>query len=694
MKPSSNFSSFGVLKIYLADLVHDYFPGNYVVPLNIGLLSAYLKTNFQKEVDVRLFKSPAHLLSVLKTDSAPDLIGFSNYSWNQELNRKIIQKVAHRFPETIIFAGGPHIRTDEKGIADYLKEHPMIDYYCMFEGEIPLGRLVQYFLSKGKTVHAAECDEQMTSVAYLRDQQLVYSAIEFKKGTIEDIPSPYLLGVLDEFIGSSQWVPLMETNRGCPFHCTFCVWGISAMDKVRVFPIERILEEIRFVAKRSPSPRWIFADANFGMLSRDVEIAHEIRRMADQYSILRNANLWWAKNSSRHTVEIAKTLGELSDPLAAVQTMDETVLKIIKRDNIRMSTMTDLLDQFHDNGLRAMTDVIVGMPGETLQSHLETLRKSLALGFDCVNVGNIRLLPGSEMESDQTRTQYQLKTKYRLIAGSYGKYDEEPIFEFEESVRASKDITEEEMFSLRIVHFLIMALWNLGIAKPLLRWMSQEQNINPLDVILSLTRPEENPFIKQFLVEFNEEAREEWFETAESLTDYYTRHFDELMETGFLKLNFRYLAKILLNRDFAKQILVTIADKMKSEVADELVKFCHDRIYFLDHPVQSKDCEYSPAMVSVLKKIYPTLSFISNVCHFEIEEKTKHAIDYELEKVGIEKDPVRALALTLESYQNYFLFDFRFGSGGRKEVVGDLTGSFDYHAQLGTPQAKKKGATN
>jgi len=693
LRSISNSSRTGILKIYLADLVHDYLPGNYVIPLNIGLLAAYLKTNFPKEVDLKLFKSPAHLLDALNTESPPDVIGFSNYSWNQELNRKIMQKVSLRFPQTIICAGGPHIRTDEKGIADYLREHSVIDYYCMYEGEVPLGHLIKYFLSKGRTVHAADCDETMTSVAYLRDNQLIYSPVDFKKGTIEDIPSPYLLGVLDDFIGSSQWVPLMETNRGCPFHCTFCVWGISAMDKVRVFPLERVIEEINFVAKRSPSPRWIFADANFGMLSRDVEIAQEIRRMADQYKTLRNANLWWAKNSSRHTVEIAKTLGELSDPLAAVQTMDESVLKIIKRDNIRMSTMTDLLRQFHENGLRATTDVLVGMPGESLESHLETLRRSLALGFDSIDVGNIRLLPGSEMESDATRTKYELKTKYRLISGSYGKYGGEPIFEFEESVRASKDISEDQMLSLRVVHFLIMAFWNLGIAKPLLRWMSREQNLNPLDVILLLTRPEENPFIEEFLIEFNEEAKDEWFDTAGELSDYYSVHFDELMADGFFKMNFKYLAKILLGRDFAKKMLVAIASKMKSDLASELVQFCHDRIYFLDHPVQSKQCEYSDALVSALKTIYPALSFTSNVCHFEIEEKTKNAIDFELNKVGIDKNPVRALALTLESYRSYFLFDFRFGEGGRKEVVGDLTGSFDYHAQLGTPQEKRTGPT-
>ena len=64
------------------------------------------------------------------------------------------------------------------------------------------------------------------------------------------IPSPYLEGVFEPLLSldsNAEWLALWETNRGCPFHCTFCVWGISAMDKVRVFPLERVLEEIEYI---------------------------------------------------------------------------------------------------------------------------------------------------------------------------------------------------------------------------------------------------------------------------------------------------------------------------------------------------------------------------------------------------------------------------------------------------------------
>ena len=674
------------LRIYLADLVHDYLPGNYVVPLNIGYLVAYLQDQFGNEVDIRIFKSPTHLLDSVKDHPTPHVIAFSSYSWNQELNRRIIEKVVTGLPETVVCAGGPHIRTDDGGIAAYLRENRNIDYFCMFEGEIPLGHLIEYFLS-GKPVRANSCDRRLPGVAYLNDGQLVYPRVEFKKGTIENIPSPYLSGALDDFIGSSQWIPLLETNRGCPFHCTFCVWGISAMDNVRVFPLERVIEEIRFVAKHSPSPRWIFADANFGMLKRDVDIAREIRRVADERGVLRSAYLWWAKNSSRHTVEIARTLGSLSDPLAAVQTMDDTVLKNIKRDNIKLTTMTDLLDQFQQDQLKASTDVLVGLPGESLESHLNTLRRVFNLGFDHVDVGNIRLLPGSEMESDETRAKYQLRTKYRMISGGYGIYNGEPITEYEESVRASKDISEDEMHSLRIVHFFVWALWNLGIAKPLLRWLQMEHNRNPVDVILSVVTPGKDAVLDQFFIEFDQEARDEWFESPEKLVEHFTTDWDNLSE-GFLKMNFKYLAKILLAKNFARCLLTVVSREIEVPIATELVNFCFDRIYFLDEAVPSKECTYSESVVDVLRKVYPAQSFEVNTCRFSIEQRTKDAIDYELRRFSFEKDPVRALTLTLEAYRSHFLYEFEFGLTGRREAVGELAGSFDYHAQFGLPQAE------
>ena len=140
------------LRIYLLDLVHDYFFGNFTIPLNIGLLAAYLKSKYGNEIDVKLFKSPQILLKEFSEEEPPHIVAFSNYSWNQQLNKNIVSIIKSKVPEIVICAGGPHIRMDEKGISDYLKKHYYIDYYCMFEGEQPLGNIIEYFLKKNKVI--------------------------------------------------------------------------------------------------------------------------------------------------------------------------------------------------------------------------------------------------------------------------------------------------------------------------------------------------------------------------------------------------------------------------------------------------------------------------------------------------------------------------------------------------------------
>ena len=191
-----------VLTVYLADLVHDYLPGNYIVPLNIGYMAAYVQEKFSRDVDVRLFKSPSELIEALKAKS-PNIIGFSNYSWNQELNRGIIEHFISPMKETIVVFGGPHIRTNNAGIQEFLEKNSYVDYYCMLEGEIPFGNIVENMLSQGIS-KSNNCDQELPGVAFIRDKQLVYTALEFKKGAIEDCPSPYLTGEFDYLLNKND----------------------------------------------------------------------------------------------------------------------------------------------------------------------------------------------------------------------------------------------------------------------------------------------------------------------------------------------------------------------------------------------------------------------------------------------------------------------------------------------------------
>ena len=101
------------MKIFLADLVHNYHAGDnqisgsedFAVPLNVGNLSSFIKKQLSDAVDVRIFKYPKDLLDALKVIQ-PDIIGFSNYIWNTVLNINIVNHIKELYPDVVIVFGG------------------------------------------------------------------------------------------------------------------------------------------------------------------------------------------------------------------------------------------------------------------------------------------------------------------------------------------------------------------------------------------------------------------------------------------------------------------------------------------------------------------------------------------------------------------------------------------------------------
>jgi len=676
------------LLIYLADLAHDYRPNHFCVPLGVGFIGDHVKASYPGQVDVRLFKSPGKLLAAIR-DRAPDVVGLSNYSWNQELNRFIERRVARECPDAVMIQGGPHIRISDAGIAEYLTEHPECDYYVMFEGEFPTATLVGRFLEAGRALKpTAFGGEKIEGVAYLGpDRKLVYTPRHSQKGELDRLPSPILSGSLDEFLANPAYLPLLETNRGCPFACTFCAWGISVLDKVRRFPLDRVVSEVAYVAARSPSSNWYFTDANFGMFERDIEIARSLRAASDDHGRLRRISINWAKNSSKYCTEIAHILKDICDPLVAVQSTDANVLKHIKRDNIRMSTMTDLVAQARRDKIAMTTDVLAGLPEETLESHFNTLRDVFRIGFESFNVGQIRMLPGSEMETPEYRERYGLKTKFRMIAGNFGVYDGEPVCEYEESIVETNAMSRDDMFTLRIVHFLVWALWNSGLAQPLMRWLYKARDINPLDSILSLIRGGMSPRLKAFVDEYRAEASTEWYDSAEDLIAHFKANHREFETREYMKLNLKYLSKILLDRGLAREMLDTVAGQSDDPVAAELAEFSLDRTLFIEDRTTGKQRTYSRRLVEALSDVYPRVARDGILtCRFILDPRQLRAVDAELERFRFDENPVRAVALTLQNYGDKMLYDFAFGAEVDRTGREVFSDSFDYADQI-TSQA-------
>jgi len=564
--------------IYLADLVYDTVRTNYVVPLNVAYLAAYTKEKYGRDVDIKIFKYPLELEKKIK-NCPPDILGLSNYSWNERLNQVFMELAKRQNPKVITVMGGPNIRTDRAGIEAYLSVNSLLDYYILFEGEEPFANLV------GQVLAGGDLSVPPVGCAGLVEGRLHFESVNsINTSKHINYPSPYLSGLLDDFLVDPNMIPLFETNRGCPFGCTYCTWGIAALSKVRCRSLDVIYEEMDYVALKSAKQvNWIFCDANFGILKRDIEIAKKIRQLMDENGFPINVTLWHSKNTGGRNIEIAKTIKNCEGYIA-IQSTDPDVLTACGRGSIQPKHIMKQIDFYKENGFEVSTDILVGLPRETAASQLKTLMAAFDMGFGKIQAYNIRMLPGSQYESTEDRLSYGVRTKFRPIFGAYGVYAGQNTFEVEESVRATKDMSESELESFKILHWLIDFCWNIGYGKPVLRF-AQDHGVNPGLILYELSSSK-NPLLAGLFLEMKKQSTDEWLETKAAAVAFYEQqeNFDEL-QNNFVKLNQLWIAMIYRNPEILLalqteliqliKLNVQIDDGESSELLDSLVGATH-----------------------------------------------------------------------------------------------------------------------
>ena len=526
------------LKAVLADLAHTYsvHDRSLTVPLGIGYVKAYAKHALGDAIDISLFKSPDRFLKAVH-DERPDIVGFANYGWNENLNRAIGRHVRKIVPNALIVAGGPNIDPAAARRVSFLQKHEYLDFLIIDGGEEAFIELAQWQAAGGRDRSALPCN-----IVWLDHEGLHETPERPLKKIIEHLPSPYLAGYLDEFLAAGM-VPLFETNRGCPFQCTFCAWGSASKDLVRRIDLDQSLAEIAYVGERSNASNWIVCDANFGILPRDIELAKAIRAVHDAHGTPKKCHTWLAKNVTERNLVIGGILGDMVEPVMAVQSMDDEVLANIKRDNISLETYAKYQQKFKRIGSRTYSDVIVPLPSESLKSHLAGLRTLADLGVDIIQNHNMRLLAGAETNSQVTRERFEFRTQHRLMHGDAGEYkapDGEAIraFEHEESLRSTATMSEADLFWLRKLHFLVDFCWNIEVYRPLLS-LAHLYGTNPIDILISLVASDE---LTELFADFDARSRDEWFADASAIEEYFAvpENWARLLNREFEKLNIQF----------------------------------------------------------------------------------------------------------------------------------------------------------
>ena len=442
-------------KILIADLTHtgskSYSPN--LIPYPIGSIKSYVLeySEHSSKLSIDIFKDPQKFCNV-SFNEKPSIVGFGNYVWNLELSSDLAKEIKLLNPNSLIVFGGPNFPLENDQREEWLRTRPFIDIYVVGDGEESFTKIVD-----------AWCETHDIDKVKQKEIPGCYSLVDDKlhktgesSPRIEDldkIPSPYLKGYLDTFLEDSRLSPLLESNRGCPFTCTFCVDGSD--DRTRVFykSVSRFEQELEYVAKNCKGKMLTIADLNFGMYARDIEISTSIAKIKEKYDYPYYIQVSAGKNNKPRILECASILKGSMGLAASVQSLDKQVLKNVKRNNISEQQLLEMTQAGNDMSANTYSEVILALPGDSKEKHFTTVLKLADSAIKIISMYQCMILDGSELGSRISKDYWKLQTKYRVLPRCFGAYKfgnkEILTAEIEEICVATSSLPIEDYYECR-----------------------------------------------------------------------------------------------------------------------------------------------------------------------------------------------------------------------------------------------------
>ena len=564
------------LKIYLGDLTYDTVTvSTNSFPLNIGYIASYCIGRFKSKVEISLFKYIKELEQAILT-SPPDLLGLSNYCWNQNISHEMFRLLHNKNPNALSVWGGPNFPREKSHQEEWLKNFPEVDAYIPLDGEVGFSNIVEIALQeKNRKKIRKNIREKSIDDCIIKgpEDTFHFAGSSNRIKELDEIPSPYLTGLMDKFF-DGRLDPYIQASRGCPFKCTFCVDGSDLVKKVNRFNQERLSKELEYIAKRVPKNVHSLgiSDLNFGIYRGDLELCDAILDVQKKYKYPRFIFVQTGKNAKDHIIKVIRRLGDSIKLTMSVQSMDKSVLKNIKRENISEERMMELKPAIKESGLQTKTEVILGLPGDSYESHLYTLKTLLKAEIDEILVFTCMLLPGSELYSMDERRKWNLKTKHRILPRDFAKLNNGKIvIETEEVVVGTDKLTFEQYVELRLFNF-ILRLTSADFAYPTLKKFLKEHNIEFFDLINRMYKnlSEAPEYIKKICNDYKHTTVNELFDTHEEIISHYQQEteYKKLLdgEAG-INVMYHYQTLVMVNymSEWTKYIFTSLKELLNEQ---------------------------------------------------------------------------------------------------------------------------------
>lgn len=272
-------------------------------------------------------------------------IALGAYVWHEHHTQKLLRTLRHNnFPGRIIL-GGPQISYVKNNVEKY---YPDADIFIRGYAEEALAQL---YLSEKKNptiagVHyAGEFDSGLSATADL-----------------ETLPSPFLNGLI-----SPQRFIRWETQRGCPFRCSFCQHRESDISmKRRQFAFSRIMQETEWIISNPIIQDIAVLDPTFNAGSHYMTIIQKLIDGNFSGKIALQCRIEMIKDEFLEQIENLNQKAHVVLEFG-LQTIHPNEAKIIQRPN-NMKKVVDVLNETNKRNIETEVSLIFGLPQQTLQS--------------------------------------------------------------------------------------------------------------------------------------------------------------------------------------------------------------------------------------------------------------------------------------------------------------------------------------
>jgi radical SAM superfamily enzyme YgiQ (UPF0313 family) len=584
-------------RVWLADLTYTQQTiAADTIPMAIGCIAEYLEKSITGIPEVSLFKYPEALIKALSSE-IPEVLGFSNYVWNYQLSKEIAKHVKSLSPRTVVIFGGPNYPIDNQGRKHFLEEnYDIFDYYVVGEGELAfsnlLGCLIDSNFSREKVFEIAP-----PSVHFMHGDKIVLTSKVDRLTELDVIPSPYTSGKLDEFF-DGKLMPLLQTNRGCPFSCTFCVEGDDYYTKIRKYNRSRIDEDVHYIGNKiaetakSHSRRDLFiADSNFGMYPSDVDTARALAETKEKYAWPDYINVATGKNAKERVIETARLLDGSLRLSGSVQSLDPEVLGNIKRKNISPEQLVDLGLHTKTIGVNSYSEIILGLPGDSKIKHFKTIASVMDAGFNIILPWQLMLIHGSELATPRDRETYGLQTKFRVLPRCYGRWEfarqdgttgSITSVEIEEVSVSSDTLSFNDYIDCRVLNYFVATYYNDALFTPVISFLNT-LGVRSFDFICTLMDVAQTTNYQKIVDSFIADTKDELWDSRDELHKF-------VMSSGNIE---KYI-----NGDLGKNILFFHRAKAYCTHIEEMRTLMHEAYKrILDEVVPGEKVAYGAELI-------------------------------------------------------------------------------------------------